>query len=1271
MGEVWLASHRIQRAQVAIKFVLGVRRDDAWALESFAEEVRATAGLAHPGIVRVLDHGVVDAASGAARAGVLSAGVPYLVMELIGGRPLSGYVGALRWPRVRSILLQILEALAHSHARGVIHRDIKPGNVLVIKERRSGKLTLHTRLSDFGLARALEREGGDAMVVGTPAFMAPEQVRGAWRDQGPWTDLYSMGCLAWSLVCGVPPFGQTISPYEQCEKHLKRTPPPLKPTHPVPAGFEAWLRRLLAKPPGSRYTNAADAIWGLLSIDDSDPDLHDDEEAPLVFRKRTARLGELKTQTFAGTLTPAGQEKTERLSPSQLNPQGSGDKDLLQLPTSALKPLPDNPLPDSSDFTLDPIRPDSQTDTPTGPDPAGSPPTGSTAGAERSSLQVHSLRSQLESALRGGVDPRASTLILRPSEATVIFPSRPDASARAEQPSAARATAAPVPESWRSPRPPETPPNLLGVGLNLYGIRAMPMVARQAERDALWSALLRVCDTRHPTAVLLHGPAGCGRSRLLEWLAERAAEVGAATILRASHSPDAGRERGLGPMLARHLRCAGQSRDELAGRLKTLLGGSEPLMRRLDALVEILRPTSDAERQSGAPAVRFHSPDERYALIRRLLAWVVTGPWGTPRGRPVILCLDDVPYGLDSLDFCRALLTTDEPLPVLMVMTARAESLAMRTEERRRLDEIAALPRVERRALGPLPEADQRSLIAALLGMEGELVDRVATRTRGNPLFAVQLVGDWVARGILEAGETGFRLQRGAEVDLPEDIHQVWSRRIGQILDGDPIAERALELAAVLGQEVSRSEWQALCTATGITPPIAVLERMRDQHLVIPRDGGWAFVHAMLREALLRQARQRGRLSRHHLACAALLQGRVGKQARARGRLGHHLLHGGRVAEATSALLEGADECLTTGDHAEARRLLAEREQALTELALWPEDERWGRGWVAAARVAIFGQDWREASIRTAHLEARARQHGWAEVQVHALRLRARLLRQEGQLDAAEALLEEGITRARELRQTALWADCSYDRAVLDIQRGRFDAVITRVGQASDGFEEVGDTYGWASCRLLLGRARLQKGDIEWARAATLAASQAFERAGSFWNIADCSVVLGEVARIRGDLAEAERCYAEATEQMIALGHPDLLVPRINLALVQIERGEHAAARRGLEAELASMREGRGAAVVGAVLVALLPPCADAGDWESFDGHLREGRERIDESGLVDVDIATMATLAGRMALDLGQPDLGWSALALARAQWRALNRPEELREVDTLMRST
>jgi len=255
MGEVWGATHRYSRARVAIKLLSDQRAKNVSYHNVFRREMRAAACLDHPNIVTIYDYGTIDPTAAASSAGRLTQGSPYLVMEMVDGDSISMYRGRLRWPKLRELLLDVLGALAHAHARGIVHRDIKFGNVLLGENG--------VRLTDFGLAHAMTHDDmGLAPGGGTPTYMSPEQFRGRWREFGPWTDLYALGCMAWILVTGRPPFNER-GWNAKMHAHLTRRPPPLISKVAVPTEFEGWLRGMLRKDPRLRFRRAADAAHAL------------------------------------------------------------------------------------------------------------------------------------------------------------------------------------------------------------------------------------------------------------------------------------------------------------------------------------------------------------------------------------------------------------------------------------------------------------------------------------------------------------------------------------------------------------------------------------------------------------------------------------------------------------------------------------------------------------------------------------------------------------------------------------------------------------------------------------------------------------------------------------------------------------------------------------------------------------------------------------------------------------------------------------------------
>lgn len=279
MGQVWRARHVTERVDVAIKcLTIDLDRDSDETEDSsgFMREVHSLAQLKHPNIAAILDMGSLDR-----DLEPLRRGSPYMVMEYVQGDHLRRTRNIQQWPWLFRILRQLLEALAHSHSRNVIHRDLKPSNILLTRGN-------DIKLVDFGIARALDTEpieNSHSQASGTPKYMAPEQFAGEGRIQGPWTDLYALGCLVWEIVTGVPPFVGSV--YELMTSHSSKQPGPLSPLFEVPHGFERWLRTLLAKDPRARFRRAADALSVL----------------------ETLHGGELLATEIAGTLPDAVDEE--------------------------------------------------------------------------------------------------------------------------------------------------------------------------------------------------------------------------------------------------------------------------------------------------------------------------------------------------------------------------------------------------------------------------------------------------------------------------------------------------------------------------------------------------------------------------------------------------------------------------------------------------------------------------------------------------------------------------------------------------------------------------------------------------------------------------------------------------------------------------------------------------------------------------------------------------------------------------------------------------
>jgi serine/threonine-protein kinase len=252
MGEVWLADHGLLKRPCAVKFIRPELAASPTTAARFAREVQAVTGLSHVNTVRVYDYGRADDGSF------------YLVMEYLDGPTLEELVratGPLPPERVVYLLRQLCGALAEAHAAGLVHRDLKPGNVIVAT---LGGQPDVAKLLDFGLVQDLSADADangrltrTGMVLGTPAYMSPEQASGesAVDARG---DVYSLGAVAFFALTSRPPFqGKTVG--QLLAAHRSETPPSLTDLRPdVPEDLAAVIARCLAKGPADRIQSAAD-----------------------------------------------------------------------------------------------------------------------------------------------------------------------------------------------------------------------------------------------------------------------------------------------------------------------------------------------------------------------------------------------------------------------------------------------------------------------------------------------------------------------------------------------------------------------------------------------------------------------------------------------------------------------------------------------------------------------------------------------------------------------------------------------------------------------------------------------------------------------------------------------------------------------------------------------------------------------------------------------------------------------------------------------------
>ena len=255
MGEVYLAEHRLLKRPCALKVIRPSKADDPKVLARFEREVRATAGLSHWNTVEIFDYGRTED------------GTFYYVMEYLPGFSLSELVeryGPLPAARVIYLLRQTCDALREAHAAGLIHRDIKPGNIFAAQ--RGGVYDV-AKLLDFGLAKPLLPDATlqltqDGAITGSPLYMSPEQALGEAEPDAR-GDIYSLGAVAYFLLTARPPF-ESDKPMKVLLAHARdEVTPPTRWRSDIPEDLEQVVVRCLAKRPQDRYQDVNDLAQAL------------------------------------------------------------------------------------------------------------------------------------------------------------------------------------------------------------------------------------------------------------------------------------------------------------------------------------------------------------------------------------------------------------------------------------------------------------------------------------------------------------------------------------------------------------------------------------------------------------------------------------------------------------------------------------------------------------------------------------------------------------------------------------------------------------------------------------------------------------------------------------------------------------------------------------------------------------------------------------------------------------------------------------------------
>ncbi|MFU8806250.1 MAG: ATP-binding protein, partial [Bradymonadaceae bacterium] len=778
----------------------------------------------------------------------------------------------------------------------------------------------------------------------------------------------------------------------------------------------------------------------------------------------------------------------------------------------------------------------------------------------------------------------------------------------------------------------------------------LDFVGRVAERDAIWQSLREVHETSEPRVLVVRGEAGCGKSALVEWMARRAQEVGQAIVLEARHSPLGSPVDGLYDMLAGHLQTRGLAREAVQARIlrwvKEALPPGESLSIDAPALAAAMTDHDD----EGVP-VRFGSAQERYAALASLLRL-------RSMERPLLLWLDDVQWGSDALAFVQYLVEHEAGLPVLCLLTVREEALAERPVESEQLQDLLDQKGALEVAIGPLGEDDQRDLIRQLLPLDDDLVERLIERTAGNPLFAVELVGSWVERGLLVPRHQGYCTRAGAATPLPDTLHQVWLARIERLLGlfGDEAEQTrvALELAASLGSFVSHVEWEMACALTGIGHPKDLLSKMVDFRLARTDERGFSFVHEMLRESVERMAGEAGRWVGHHHICLTVLQDLYSERDQAAmERRAKHLLEIGRYEEATPLLLAAAKRRWMDVEPHVANGLLSSAEGALKKSRVAAR-HHWLELWTRSAFVNLQRGNWVATLNHVERIEQEATSSDGVKYLGYASLIRGGHAVMAGRIDEAAPLYR----RSRDFFRTA-GDNHGEGRATSAI--GQIVLWQGRPSEAIACYEKAlgvpEDDPFWASYDLNgLAQALIAGGDFDRAEQAVSRSLELARESGSRSATNRGLATLADICRHNGDFAQAIIHYQEH-QRFMSPNSTLYLVLNIccNLAMLGQGRFEE---RRPIILSLTDELQARGYGLYLPILHLMALCCAGAAqDWTAWTRHLTDARQVIEELSVIERDIAWTAALAAKIAREGGRPEMALEVEAIAVEQREKLAR--------------
>ena len=1143
MGVVFRAFDRLEGVPVAVKLLHG---ENPTEVERFEREGAILAELSHPAIVRYITRGVRPS------------GERYLVMEWLEGEDLGERLARSQLTPAESlgVVREASAALAVAHARGIMHRDIKPGNIFLLGGRVSA-----VRLLDFGIARLLDETSPITLsgaLVGTPGYIAPEQALGApVRD--PSADVFALGCVLFECLTGRRAF-EGVNFMAVLAKILLQEIPLLRSIRPdLPEPLERLVSSMMARQVALRLRDAAEVVRAIdaLEIDRFAPPptparslAAGPSSAPGRAPRIALTLSEQRIVTVVLAAAPVeegapsgpgavGLARAER----EVERQG-GRLDVLAGGAMLVTIWGAGSAVDRagracrSALHLLGTIPGARVVAVTG------------RGVVSAQVVEGSVLDRAAEALQGA---RTGVVQLDAATAEMLdarFLVDDDHALLREQ---GRLDAAPL---------------LLG--------KPTPFVGRSRELSLLEAMFAGCVDEATASAVLVTGEAGTGKSRLFQELLTRIRRGGVAAEEIAGRADALGDFSPFG-ILGDAIRGAadiheGEPVEDRRRKLVARLG------RHLEG-VSLARASAFLGEMAGTPF-----PDDAAAPLRaarvnaQIMGDMMRSAWETwlaaeCAARPVVLRVEDLHWGdAATVRLVDATLRNLRDLPLLVLASARPEVHG-------RFPTLWAERAVHALALGPLPRNAGERLVRGALGESAapSMVDRVVQRADGNPFYLEELVRA-VAAGRADV--------------FPESVLGMVEAR----LDAEgPEAKRALRAASVFGARFSARGVSALLGGHGHLGAVrGRLERLAARELVtapagLAEEALYGFGHALVREAAYATLTEEDRALGHRLAAEWLEAGGASDAV----SLAEHFLRGGEPLRAVRWYRRAAEQALAADDldatiervargvasgaageelgalllvEAEARLWLGE--PALAEARGLEARERFPRGsagWFRSLYQAIF------ASSKLGNFDRVER--GFAEArgvvaagdargaQILCLCACASELVLGGRYAAADAALAE-IEPLTPPDPLSL-ALAHQSRSIRASARGDSVACLEGLSAALSAFEQAEDRRNAAMTRCNLGFVLAELGDFEGAEEALRAALITADRMGLHEVAAGARNNLGYALCCRGQLDEARGLLRQSIETFQRQGAPrNEGLARTYLAEVELRAGDALAAER-------------------------------------------------------------------------------------------------------------